>query len=414
MTVPPLKILIVGMHYAPETTGNAPYTSALAAGLKASGIQVRVITSHPHYPEWRVRNGYGQWKSSEVIRGVPVTRLKSFIPAKPSSLTRLISETTFGVRAAFARWGSPDVVLLVSPALFANAVITLLGRLLRRPVATGVWVQDLYSVGVAQTGASGAGGSAFVTRVESFVLRSADGVAVIHERFRQIAETRLGVQSARLSVIRNWSHLRPAGSIDRVETRRALGWADDEIIALHAGNMGVKQGLGNVVEAGRVADRDGSRVRFVFLGDGNQRVDLKRQATGIERIQFIDPLPDAQFQATLGSADVLLVNELAGVTEMSVPSKLTSYFSTGLPVVAATEVGSVTAGEVTLSGGGVHVQAGQPNALLETVLRVGGDRERAAEMGEAGRRFRDTHLSESHAIARFSDWLTGLASSDRG
>ena len=38
------------------------------------------------------------------------------------------------------------------------------------------------------------------------------------------------------------------------------------MIALHAGNMGVKQGLENVVEAARQADATRSPVRFVLLG----------------------------------------------------------------------------------------------------------------------------------------------------
>ena len=101
--------------------------------------------------------------------------------------------------------------------------------------------------------------------------------------------------------------------------------------------MGVKQGLENVVEAARLADSQlDNRVNFILMGDGNQRSALEIRAKGIRSLQFLDPVPDEQFQSMLADSDVLLVNERPGVEEMSVPSKLTSYFSAGVPVLAAT------------------------------------------------------------------------------
>ena len=68
------------------------------------------------------------------------------------------------------------------------------------------------------------------------------------------------------------------------------------------------------------------------------------------------------FQVALSAADFLLVNELPGVKDMAVPSKLTSYFNAGVPVVAATDDGSVTAAEIATSGGGVRVDAACPQS----------------------------------------------------
>ncbi|MBD0321819.1 MAG: glycosyltransferase WbuB, partial [Aldersonia sp.] len=48
-----MRVKIVGINYAPETTGIAPYTSGLADGLAARGHRVEVLTGQPHYPQWR-------------------------------------------------------------------------------------------------------------------------------------------------------------------------------------------------------------------------------------------------------------------------------------------------------------------------------------------------------------------------
>src|SRR5699024_2179188 len=122
----------------------------------------------------------------------------------------------------------------------------------------------------------------------------------------------LAVPDQAITVVRNWSHV-PSPVVDhraRTALRASLGWGPEETVVLHAGNMGAKQGLENVVAAARLAtDRD-LPVRFVLLGDGHRRQDLQRLAAGDPRLQFLDPVPDAEFTATLAAADVLLVNEL--------------------------------------------------------------------------------------------------------
>lgn len=409
MTESTLRIAILGLNYAPEPTGNAPYSTSLAEGLIARGHQVRVITTHPHYPEWRVREGYGQWSRDESIDGVPVKRLRHYVPRRPNGLQRLISEISFGARLLFTRWGSPDVVLLVSPALVSSWMA--LGRArfgARRPVVA-IWVQDLYSLGIAETGDGGGIAERVLTTIESRTFRSVDGVAVIHQRFANHAVSGLGTKRERVRVIRNWTHLPPAPDIDIATTRASHGWSESEIVVLHAGNMGKKQGLQNLVECARLADRVGASVRIVLMGGGNQRDTLVEAARGIERIQFIDPLPNDEFQSALAAADILMVNELPGLAEMAVPSKLTSYFSTGKPVIAATDAGSVTAGEIESSGGGVRVDAGDPDQLLDAIRALGDDPDRALELGRNGVRYREEVLSSDSAIDHYADWLVGLA-----
>jgi colanic acid biosynthesis glycosyl transferase WcaI len=408
-----LRILILGLNYAPEPTGIAPYTASLAKGLVQHGHSVTVKTTHPHYPEWRIREGYGLWSQRETLSGVGVHRLRHFVPRNPSNFTRVISELSFGLRTIFGRWGRPDVVLLVSPALFASSLASFRLRFLAPRVPFVVWVQDLYGLGVTETGTGGGRAARVISEVESALLRSATGVAVIHDRFAAHISENLRVESERIRVVRNWTHLEDLDLPPRLKTREKYNWSPDETIALHAGNMGVKQGLENLVAAAKAADERGERVRFVLLGKGNQREVIRAAAAGIRNIQFIDPLPDLEYQATMAAADVLIVNEKPGVAEMAVPSKLTSYFSTGLPVVVATDEGSVTAGEIESSGGGLRVDAGDPEALLEAIRALAADELRASELGRRGRAFREEVLSEDAAVSAYANWLSGLVDKRR-
>lgn len=402
-----MRVTIIGINSAPEPTGIAPYTSALAAGLAHSGDHVQLVTGYPHYPQWRIQPGYTGLTRREIANEVHITRVRHTVPASPRLVNRLLMEITFGMRAIFSRWSRPDALIVVSPALFSSAIGLVRARLSR--VKCYVWVQDIYSLGISETGRGGGAAAALLRRIERWTLKSGTGVVVIHERFKRYLVDELGIDAAAVTVIRNWTHLAGDGPGGAAETRRQHGWSADDVVVLHAGNMGAKQGLENVIAASQLAAQANSRVRFVLLGDGNQREQL-RSMGGNDRLQYLAPLPDAEFLATLGCADILLVNERPGLTEMCVPSKLTSYFSTGLPVIAATDVSSITAEELALAGAGLRVDAGDPAALLAAAETLASDPELRERYGRAGLDFRREYLAADSAVRRFVELLHGRSS----
>lgn len=402
-----LEVCVIGMHYAPEHTGNAPYTTGLVSALVAGGHKVRVVTGYPHYPAWRIHEGYVGLRIDDSVHGVPVTRVRHPVPSSPDALRRIVMDASFAAHSALVRVPRPDVVVAVSPALLTVAAAILRRRQGR--TALGVVTQDLYSRALLETEMTSNRVAQWASKLESALLRRADGVAVVHEQFRDAVQ-RLGVNGGRISVIRNWSHVRsPSHGGDRDRVRAQFGWRRDEIIALHAGNMGVKQGLENVVEAARLADETGASVRFKLMGDGSRRGALVEAARGVKSLHFMEPLPDDQFADALSAADVLIVNEAPTVAEMSVPSKLTSYFVAGRPVVAASWPRSAASAELRRSGGGVRVDPADPQALLTAIVSLAQDPTRSREIADAGRSYAAEHLTQAAAYSRYCRWIESLA-----
>ncbi len=196
---------------------------------------------------------------------------------------------------------------------------------------------------------------------------------------------------------------------DALATRQLLNWNPTETVVLHAGNMGAKQGLENVVEAARLAENTSENIRFVLLGDGNQRAKLEHLGSSIPNLQFVRPLNDFDFRSALNAADMLLVNELPHITDMAVPSKLTTYFATGKSVVAATNEHSTTAQEIKASGGGIIVPPGDPARLLSAVIELAANQPLATELGKKGLQFHANNLSEEAALDKFDRWVNRLA-----
>lgn len=413
----PLRVTLVTVNYAPEETGIAAYTTSLAEGLAANGHPVNVLTAAPHYPAWKIFPA-NQWRSTETRNGVRVRRVKSYVPRRPNFANRTLFEVLFGLRFALTRIPPSDVVILVSPALFTSLIVRVKLALTRRGTPTILWLQDRYSSGVNEIGNGPAKLAAGVIRaLESTLAKSSDRVVVIHERWVPEVEASLSVPAARLTAIRNWTHVAMPQAVDVERVRERLGWGlrGEETVVLHSGNMGAKQGLHTVVAAARLVADGGLPIRFVLMGDGNQREDLVELGADCPALQFIEPLPKDQFVEALTAADVLLVNELPGLKETAVPSKLTSYFAAGKPVLAATDSASVTASEIVASEAGVVVAPGDPAGLVDGVVAVASDH-RKMNFGVAGRRFVEETLSATAGVVAFEALLadvTGRTPSDR-
>jgi len=246
--------------------------------------------------------------------------------------------------------------------------------------------------------------------VERSGFKRADGICTIHPRFAQVLVDRFDVPPGRVRVIYNWSHIGLPTS-DRAATRRRMAWPDGHLIALHSGNMGLKQDLDQVVAAARLAQSQNAPVRFVLAGDGNQRARIAAAAGTLTHLEIRDAVGSDEFPDFLNAADVLLVNERVGVLEMSLPSKMTSYFAAGRPVVAATEAGSATAEMLAACGGGIVIRPADPQALLNAVLRIGSDDGAARDMGLAGQRFAVGLLDSRSALASYHEWVEELGGS---
>lgn len=408
----PTRTLIFGLNYPPETTGISPYTGAMASGLRRIGHTVRVVTAHPHYPEWVVAPGYGQWSSRENLAGVSVQRVRHFVPRNPSPIPRAISEVSFGLRQMLSRWGRPSAIVAVSPALLSSAMVRMRSLVSHRDTPFVVWVQDLYGLGVLETGQGSGFAARAIAAVERWLLRSASTVVVIHQRFADRVHEDFGVPRERIRVVRNWTHLPALAPIDVPTVRARFGWRDDEVVVLHTGNMGIKQGLHHVVDAGRLARERGTNVRFVLVGNGSQRAEIQERIDAEPTTtEILPPLSDIDFSDVLQAADILLVNELPGVAEMAVPSKLTSYFASGRPVLASTDATGTTAYEVRAADAGVCVAAGDATAILDGAVALSGDQPECARLGENGKRYRATVLDETFAVELFGSLLSDLTAS---
>lgn len=401
-----LRILVIGINYSPEMTGIAPYTTGMSESLAHQG-QVQVLTTYPHYPNWRRHTADAPWRTNQVIKGVRVSRLKHYIPRNPTGLSRLVSEATFSARVLFARTTRPDIVVAVTPGLLPTAAATLLSWRWRVPL--GIVVQDLYGRAVQELNLLGGRTQKLVSWLENAIFARAAGIVAIHRTMAETMVRDYEVDEHSITVIRNWSHVSNSRSAPEA-VREHYGWGSTKVV-LHAGNMGAKQGLDLVVEAAQIAQDEELPIRFVLMGGGSRRSYLERLAGGLDTLFMLEAVPQEEFTSVLGAADFLLLSEAPGLAEMCVPSKLTSYFSAGRPVIASTSGKSAAAQEIRASDAGVLIEPGDPRALVDLVMGV--DEANSRRMGEQGRKYASAHLSQDAAFRAYGRWVDSLLKNKR-
>jgi glycosyltransferase involved in cell wall biosynthesis len=173
--------------------------------------------------------------------------------------------------------------------------------------------------------------------------------------------------------------------------------------------MGHKQGLEQVLDAARLAARRGEPVRFVLAGGGNRADAIRQAAGGLANVELLGVQSEGIHASLLAAADVLLLSERASQIEMSLPSKLTSYFAAARPIVAAVPAGGASAAEVTRSGAGLVVPAGDPEALLAALRTLRDDAGLAARLGSAGPAYAAANTSSAACLERAAAFVDAIA-----
>jgi colanic acid biosynthesis glycosyl transferase WcaI len=150
-------------------------------------------------------------------------------------------------------------------------------------------------------------------------------------------------------------------------------------------------------------------IRFLLVGDGNQRAAVAAHAASVPNVEVLPPVDSDDYPLLLAAADVLLVSEQPGTGEMSLPSKLTSYLAAGRPVLAAVSSDGACAKELARTHGAGHVVApGDPARLLEALLHLKAHHELRDRMSVAATTYARGNLTRSAAAALVAEFLLRL------
>lgn len=184
----------------------------------------------------------------------------------------------------------------------------------------------------------------------------------------------------------------------RKEIREKYGIPQDKKVFVYGGNLGKPQGIPFLIECLK-AVKDVEGAYFLVVGDGTEYRKLEEYSSSANQDNFklMKRLPKNDYDTMVGACDVGMIFLDHRFTIPNFPSRLLSYMSAKLPVLAVTD-SNTDVGKVIVDGGfGWWCESEKANEFVEIVKKaVSTD---TSEMTEAEFQF----LIDNYSSARAYD-----------
>ncbi len=407
-----MHILIVHQAFAsldePGGTRHAEFAHLLAA----RGHRVTVIASPVSYitgSPLRLQEGDGisaKMGEEQTADGVRILRASVYSAHHKSFVHRIVAFLSFMLSSFWLGLGveQVDVVWGTSPPIFQGVTAWALARLKRARFLFEVrdlWPQFAVAVGVLRNPwlicAS--------EWLERFLYRHADRVMVNSPGFREHVERR---GAKRVDLIPNGADPSMFNPSDTGASFRSRYLLADSFVVLYAGAHGLSNDLGVALEAAKRLE--GSNIHIVFVGDGKEKPNLQAQARAMEltNVTFAPAVPKAKMPTVMAAADACMaILKPLEEYKTTYPNKVFDYMAAARPVILV--IDGVIREVVEAAGCGVFVPPGNPSALAEAIRGLASNKEKARQMGLAGRAYLERHFSRAALAQRLTTLLEEMA-----
>jgi len=389
-----MKIWIF-FHYAstPDEPFSGPFD--VAKRLLEKGHQVTFFASsfsHYKFNELRLRRGE-QWRMEDV-EGVKFIWIRT-TPYCRNDWRRVMGMLLFGWRAfriAAALKANPDVIIGVTNHPFA-ALSGYCASVFKR-CRFFFEVHDLWPLTLVQFGLLRECGviASAMSRLEMFLFQRAEQIIMVWPRMDQYGADR-GIPREKFVWIPQCVDLKRYDSV-----RPYDGRAGNVFNIMYLGGHVNANALPVIVRAAHILQKQQlNQVRFVFVGDGQEKANLIRlvKDLGLNNVEFRGVMPRKNLPEVMNEADafVLSMRNLPDLYKYGISwNKLSDYLVAGRPVLLA---GNPGYNPVTIAGAGISVPPENPTALAEAVKQlINMSPTQRAQMGANGRQYaRQVHDS---------------------
>jgi colanic acid biosynthesis glycosyl transferase WcaI len=398
----PSPILFVTRYFWPELIGSAPFTSDIAEWLAKEGRRMTVLSGLPHYPGTTVFPAYeGGRVTHETMGGVAIERVRSGPPRGASALGRILNEGDFLLRGLWAlasrRIKRHPMVLALCPSILCVA-LALAAR--QRGGSVIAIVHDIQSGLAERLGMNGGGLAGLMRWVERTVLNRVDLVVVLSQEMKDQLRG-IGV-TVPIDVVPLW--------VDTDQIQPVEPAARAAVKVLYSGNLGRKQGLGQVVAMAEALAARRPEIEIVLRGNGNQAqellADIERRQ--LDNVRLAELQPNEALGTALSAGDIHLVPQNPQAAAFAVPSKVYNIMAVGRPFVATALPDSTLWLLQKQSGAFLCVPPNEPSTFAEAVLKLADDAHLRAELGRRGREFVEQHYAKPLILSAFSSRIDAL------
>lgn len=341
-----------------------------------------MVTCPPNVPNGIVYDGYANKRTSEVINGVKVERVKLYIAANKGAIKRMFNFVSYFFKALMAamRLPKPDVVIATSPQIFCGYAGVWFKRLRRVPLI--IEIRDIWPESMEAVGAKiPRFGYRRLEQVERTMYRVADKIVTVGEGyFDRLAEK--GVPKEKMSIIMNGTDLAVYKPLPKNEELLKAHGLDGKFVVSYIGTVGMACGLEVVLDAAEKLC-DVEKVVFVIVGDGAYRVKLEEEAKarGLKNVVFTGRQPKSSMPDWVASSDASLVHlKASGLFKTVMPSKIFESAGCKRPIIMG--VDGYAKKLVMEAKAGLDMKPESADSLVECVQKLVANLELCKQLGE--------------------------------
>lgn len=332
-----MNILFLTDNFPPEVNAPANRTFEHVREWVKLGHSVTVITCAPNFPRGILFPGYSnKFLSSEVIDGVKVLRVWSFISPNEGFLLRLLDHVSFMffsfIIGVFVK--RIDIVIGTSPQFFTICSSYFIGLIRKVPVVHEIrdlWTESLEAVSMVK--------NTLVIKIlhslEFFLYKNAFCLIVVTSAFKK----RLidcGIKPESICVITNG--INPLIFYPREKNQILIKnhQLEGKFVVGYIGTIGLAHGLETLLEAAFNLKMQRNIV-FLLIGDGAQRKFIldKINSMELDNIICLETVYSREKIASYWSILDLSIIHLKKLPAFSkvIPSKLFEAIGSGVPVL---------------------------------------------------------------------------------
>ncbi len=401
-----MRVLVVSHYFWPEGFR----INQVVEDLIAAGADVTVLTGHPSYPEGHTFPGYDArtTRAERHPAGYPIFRVPVVPRGDGGAVRLLLNYVSFVVTGILCgtwllRGRKFDVVFVYANSPVIQGFVGVWFKWTKRARLVQ-WIQDLWPQALSATGFIKSEAALGIVRTAiRFMYRRSD--LILGQSHAFVDYIRPDAGKVPVAFFPNPGEHPPADG-----QAPAAQLPTGKFNAVFGGNLGKVQAMETVVAAADLL-RDHPDVHITLFGSGSMADWIQREVAtrGLTNLTMGGRQPAEAMAGIYAQASALLLTLKDDLLlSQTVPSKLQSYFSTGVPIVAA--VNGEAADIVRESGAGVACVAEDPRALADALLALQAlpvaDR---TAMGAAGCRFFADHYKPDELSRRLMDYFTGTA-----
>lgn len=334
-----MKILFLTDNFPPEVNAPASRTYDHAREWVKAGHEVTIITCAPNFPKGKVYQGYkNKWRQEEVMDGIKVIRVWSYIAANKGFVKRTLDFISFSVTSFFAGLSQKaDLIVATSPQFFTALAGRTLSFWKRTPWVMEVrdlWPESIKTVGAMKD-------NAFIRYFEweeKMCYKTAKKIVVVTDSFKKTLIAR-GIPAEKIHVVKNGVDRDLFDPIPKDEQLiKELSLEGKKLIG-YIGTHGMAHKLDFILRCAKNMQGK-NNYHFILMGEGAEKENLleMKEREGIDNVTMLNSVPKKEVGRYISILDLSLINlKKSPLFETVIPSKIFENAGMQIPIIMGVE-----------------------------------------------------------------------------